>query len=142
MEYVRGRQDGEPVRFGTDTFTGRAMVNPLVHSEEGQRQVRVNSVSFEPGARTYWHSHDDGQLILVTTGHGAVATRDDEQELRPGDTVWTAPGEEHWHGAAPDSFMAHTAVTLGPTQWREEVDDESYRAPFSQRPAGQRDQKE
>lgn len=123
------------MRHGTGTFTGHAMVNPLVNSEDGKTQVRVNSVMFEPGARTYWHSHDDGQLIMTGSGHGAVGTRDEARQIRPGDTVWSPPGEEHWHGAAPDSFMAHNAVTLGPTQWLEEVSEEDYRAAF-QRPDG------
>jgi quercetin dioxygenase-like cupin family protein len=134
VEHARGRQDGEPTRQGTGTFTGRAMLDPLLDSDDGKRQVRVNSVVFEPGARTYWHSHGDGQLLLVASGRGVIATRaGDDRELRPGDTVWAPPGEEHWHGAAPDSFLVHTAVSLGLTRWLEEVADDSYGAAFGEK---------
>lgn len=132
MEHVRGRQDGQPSRQGTGTFSGRVVLDPLVGVDDGKREVRANTVVFEPGGRTYWHSHDDGQLLLVASGRGAVETRDgDRKDLRPGDTVWAPPGEEHWHGAAPDSLMVHTAVSLGRTQWLEEVTDERYRAAFA-----------
>jgi quercetin dioxygenase-like cupin family protein len=108
------------------------MLDPLVDTDDGKRQVRVNSVVFEPRGRTFWHSHNDGQLLLVSNGRGVVQNRDgDEHELLPGDSVWVPPGEEHWHGAAPDSLLVHTAVSLGTTQWQEEVSDERYRAAFS-----------
>lgn len=132
MEYSRGRRDGEPSRQGAGTFTGRAMLDPLLDDGEAGK-VRVNSVLFEPGARTYWHSHADGQVLLVGSGRGAVATRDGVHRiLEPGDSVWAPPGEQHWHGAAPDSFVVHTAVSLGPTQWGEEVSDEHYQAAFKE----------
>lgn len=133
MEHTRGRQDGKPSRQGTGTFTGRAMLDPLVGVDDGKREVRVNSVVFEPGGRTYWHSHADGQLLLVASGRGAIETRDgDRKDLAPGDTVWAPPGEEHWHGAAPDSLLVHTAVSLGKTQWAEEVPDARYQAAFTE----------
>lgn len=104
------------------------MLDPLLDDGEAGK-VRVNSVLFEPGARTYWHSHADGQLLLVASGRGVVETRDgDHRALRAGDSVWAPPGEEHWHGAAPDSFLVHTAVSLGATRWQEEVGDERYQA--------------
>ena len=82
---------------------------------------------FEPAGRTYWHSHDDGQVLFVQHGRGMVASRDgDHHELTAGDTVYAAPGEVHWHGAAQDSFMVHTAVSLGTTRWLDEVSDDEY----------------
>jgi quercetin dioxygenase-like cupin family protein len=133
MQYSRGRQDGQPSRQGTGTFSGRVMLDPLLATTEGGREARVNSVVFEPGGRTYWHSHADGQLLLVASGRGAIETRDGgRHELQPGDSVWAPPGEEHWHGAAPDSFLVHTAVSLGPTHWHEEVSGERYEAAFKQ----------
>jgi quercetin dioxygenase-like cupin family protein len=132
VEHARGRQAGQPSKRGTGTFSGWAMLDPLVDTDDGKRQVRVNSVVFEPRGRTFWHSHNDGQLLLVSNGRGVVQNRDgDEHELLPGDSVWVPPGEEHWHGAAPDSLLVHTAVSLGTTQWQEEVSDERYRAAFS-----------
>jgi quercetin dioxygenase-like cupin family protein len=116
---LAGRQDGQPSRQGTGTFSGRVMLDPLLATTEGGREARVNSVVFEPGGRTYWR--------------GAIETRDGgRHELQPGDSVWAPPGEEHWHGAAPDSFLVHTAVSLGPTHWHEEVSGERYEAAFKQ----------
>lgn len=128
MEYSRGR-DGQPSRLGTGTFTGRVMLDPLLGADDGRREVRVNSVVFEPGARTFWHSHDDGQLLVVSSGRGVVENRDGGRHaIEVGDTVWAQPGEEHWHGAAPDSLLVHTAVSLGATRWHEEVPDERYQS--------------
>ncbi len=133
MEYVHGRKDGQPSRPGdAGTFTGRAMLDPLL--DDGTKgEIRVNSVVFEPGGRTFWHSHPGGQVLLVGSGRGMVENRDgDRHVLHPGDVVWSPPGEEHWHGAAPDSFIAHTAVSLGATEWREEVPADRYEAAFKE----------
>jgi quercetin dioxygenase-like cupin family protein len=85
-------------------------------------------VSFEPGARTAWHCHLRGQLIVCTAGRGLVVTRDgSELPLEPGTAVWTEPGEDHWHGAAADSGMTHLAVQTADAgsgdgaQWHEPV---------------------
>ena len=133
MEHVRGRQDGQPTRGGDpDTFSGRVMMDGLLADGDGDAaSVRVNSVVFEPGGRTFWHSHADGQVLIVGTGSGMIETRDgDRHALHPGDIVWAAPGEEHWHGAAPDSFVAHTAISLGVTRWLEEVAGDRYENAF------------
>jgi|SRR5579875_2919206 quercetin dioxygenase-like cupin family protein len=133
MEYARGRRDGQPSRVGEGTFTGRAMLGPLLDDGASAR-VRVNSVVFEPRGRTYWHSHADGQVLLVTSGRGMVETRDgDRYALHPGDVVWAPPGEVHWHGAAPDSFLVHTAVSLGATEWFGEVPADRYEEAFRRR---------
>ncbi len=131
MEYERGRKDGVPsVVAPTSTFTGRVMQDAqLDDGDEGR--VRVLSVIFEPGARTYWHSHAAGQTLLVASGQGMVETRDgDRRVVRAGDVVWAPPGEVHWHGAAPDAFLSHTAVSLGLTSWEEEVEESRYHAAF------------
>jgi quercetin dioxygenase-like cupin family protein len=130
MEYAKGRMEGQPSRMAEGTFTGRAMLDPLL-DDGAAAQVRVNSVVFEPGGRTHWHSHADGQVLLVASGRGMVENRDgDRHVLAPGDLVWAPPGEEHWHGAAPDSFLTHTAVSLGVTRWHEEVPADRYEAAF------------
>jgi quercetin dioxygenase-like cupin family protein len=127
MEIAHGRLAGQPSRTGTGTFTGRVLLDPVL--DDGN--ARINSVLFEPGGRTYWHSHDDGQVLFVQHGRGLVATRDgDRHQLAAGDTVYAPAGEVHWHGAAPDSIMVHTAVSLGATRWLDEVADQDYRAAF------------
>jgi quercetin dioxygenase-like cupin family protein len=127
MEIAHGRAAARPSQIGTGTFSGRVLLDPVL--EAGN--ARINSVMFEPGGRTYWHSHDDGQVLIVQHGRGMVATRDGErQELTVGDTVYAPPGEVHWHGAAPDAFLVHTAISLGATRWHDEVPDESYGLSF------------
>ena len=129
MKHARGRPVGQPSQEGTGTFTGRVLLDPVLAAGN----ARVNSVMFEPGGRTYWHSHDDGQVLLVAAGRGMVATRDGEQHvLAAGDTVYAPPGEEHWHGAAPDSLLLHTAVSLGTTRWFDEVTPDQYKAAWDE----------
>jgi quercetin dioxygenase-like cupin family protein len=112
------------------TFTGDVWVDGI-YAGAAREQARLAVVRFAPGARTHWHSHRLGQVLHVLEGVALLGSRDGTViEGRPGDTIRTAPGEEHWHGAAPDSFLVHTAVSLGVTQWREEVTDERYRAAF------------
>jgi quercetin dioxygenase-like cupin family protein len=134
MQYERGRKDGVPSNVGPKpTFTGQAMQDTLL--DDGDKgEIRVYSVIFEPGARTYWHSHAAGQTLLINSGQGMVETKDgDRRVVRAGDVVWAPPGEVHWHGAAPDAFLSHTAVSLGLTSWEEEVDEDRYRDAFEGR---------
>jgi quercetin dioxygenase-like cupin family protein len=129
MKHARGRSDGQSSQEGTGTFTGRVLLDPVLAAGN----ARVNSVMFEPGGRTFWHSHDDGQVLIVGTGRGMVATRDGQQHaLAAGDTVYAPPGEVHWHGAAPDSFLLHTAVSLGTTRWLDEVTPHQYKAAWDE----------
>jgi len=125
VEIEHGRK-GTPSRVGeADTFSGRAMLDPLL--EDGNGEVRINSVMFSPGGRTFWHSHAAGQVLIVgRDGH--------RERLNPGDVVWAPPGEVHWHGAAPESFINHTAISLGLTDWAEQVDDAHYQAAFGDHP--------
>lgn len=93
-----------------DWFTGRVWQDPVIDAPPPAR-VRVLRVTFEPGARTAWHTHPLGQTLHVTVGVGLVGLRGEAPRvIRPGDTVWIAPGEEHWHGAGPETMMTHLAI--------------------------------
>jgi quercetin dioxygenase-like cupin family protein len=108
-------------------FTGDAFPYLTMPATDG---VTINSVDFTPGARTHWHRHERGQIILVLAGRGLIQSEGGPIEvLRQGDTVWIPGGERHWHGAAPDSFLIHTAISLGVTDWAEPVADEDYHGP-------------
>jgi quercetin dioxygenase-like cupin family protein len=125
MHVAHGRAVGKPSEQRTATFTGTVHLDPVLAAPD----VMINTVVFTPGARTYWHSHPGGQLLIVTAGRGIVATRSGEvRVLSVGDVVWTEPGEEHWHGGCADSLMAHTAVSHGATQWHDLVSEEAYQA--------------
>ena len=105
-------------------FTGQVSAYLTMASTDG---VTINTVCFAPGARTYWHSHEKGQVIFVLAGRGLVQAEGGPAfTLRAGDTVWAPPGERHWHGATGESFIAHTAISLGATSWGEPVSDEEH----------------
>ena len=126
------------VKAGSDRFVGDAWIDVIVRGEEPSR-VRVSVVRFAPGARNGWHSHAVGQTLHVTEGVGRIQARGAELfEIRAGDTVYTPPGEWHWHGAAPDHFMTHLAIFEAPetgaeTGWGEQVADAEYHAEPGQR---------
>lgn len=114
----------------TDWFTGTVRIDPLFNPHDPER-VQGASVTFEPSARTAWHTHPLGQTLLVTAGAGRVQRWGGLiQEIFPGDVVWFAPGEKHWHGAAPDTAMTHIAmqeVQDGKVvDWLEQVSTEQY----------------
>ena len=115
------------------TFTGDVYINPIYRGEEPSRMI-VSLVRFTPGARTNWHSHAVGQTLHVTDGIGLVQTRDGTViRMRPGDTVYTPSGQEHWHGATAGNFMCHLAMLEGVqggdgTTWLEPVTDKQYQA--------------
>lgn len=116
-------------------FTGTVRLDPLFEAPEPARAVGA-SVTFEPGARTAWHTHPLGQTLIVTFGCGLVQRWGGPiEEVRPGDVVWFPPGEKHWHGAAPTTAMSHIAIQErldGRTvDWMENVGDEIANAPFS-----------
>jgi quercetin dioxygenase-like cupin family protein len=119
-----------------DWFTGNVYVDPVA-APSGSSHVSASSVHFTPGARTAWHTHPNGQTIWVTEGAGRCQRRGGPvEEIRPGDRVFFEPGEEHWHGAAPDRFMTHLAMLQTDEQgtsstWGDHVTDEEY----NQRPA-------
>jgi len=116
-----------------DWFTGAVFVDPIT-APEGDWRIGAAAVHFAPGARTAWHTHPMGQTIWVTEGVG-LCQREGEpiEEIRPGDRVFFEPGENHWHGAAPDRFMAHIAMQQADDDgnvvtWGDHVTDEQYGA--------------
>jgi quercetin dioxygenase-like cupin family protein len=128
MRVRRGRQENTESEPFTKTFTGTVYGDPIV-SDASEPGISVASVLFHPGARTYWHTHSRGQVLLVTSGEGRVQSSDgDRRRIRTGDLVQVDPGEVHWHGAGPHTYMVHTAITLGVTRWSDEVTDEEYGA--------------
>jgi quercetin dioxygenase-like cupin family protein len=114
-----------------DYFTGTVRLDPLFQARDPAR-VSGASVTFEPGARTAWHTHPLGQTLIVTSGCGWVQREGGPvEEIRPGDVVWFSPGEKHWHGATPTAAMTHIAIqeALSGTavDWMEKVSDDQYR---------------
>jgi len=114
----------------SDYFTGTVRIDPLFQPEEPAR-ARGASVTFEPGARTAWHTHPLGQTLIVTAGCGrAQRWGGPIEELRPGDVVWFPPDEKHWHGAAPSTAMTHIAIQEQldgkVVEWMEQVSDKQY----------------
>jgi quercetin dioxygenase-like cupin family protein len=117
----------------SDWFTGAVYVDPVASASAPSR-LTASSVHFTPGARTAWHTHPYGQTIYVTEGIGRCQRESGPIEIiRPGDRVYFAPGENHWHGAAPNRFMTHLAMqevddTGSPVTWGKHVTDEEYNA--------------
>ena len=127
------RNGSQPSGKGAaENFTGTVRVDPLFNPTEPARAMGA-LVTFEPGARTAWHSHPLGQTLIVTGGSGLIQLWGGPvEEIRPGDVVWIGPGEEHWHGAAAATAMTHIAIQEqlnGKTaEWMERVSDEQYLA--------------
>jgi len=125
------RSGSQPSSKGpAEWFTGNVQIEPL-HQADSQARVSVANVTFEPGARTAWHSHPLGQTLVVTAGRGRVQNWGKQmEEIHPGDVVWTAPGEKHWHGAAPNTAMTHISIVEQldgkSADWMEHVSDEQY----------------
>jgi quercetin dioxygenase-like cupin family protein len=126
------RAGSQPSKPGpADWFTGMVRIDPLFDAQEPAR-VAAASVTFEPGARTAWHTHPLGQTLIVTAGCGwAQRLGGPVEEIRPGDVVWFPPGEKHWHGATPTTAMTHLAIQEkldgNAVEWLEQVSDEQYR---------------
>ncbi len=117
-------------RQPADAFTGTAWQDPIIEAPAPAR-IRCGRVSFEPTARTAWHTHPLGQTLHVISGAGRVQSWGGPiREIRPGDTVWIPPGEKHWHGAAPTTGMVHIAMQEAldgkHVEWLEKVSDEQY----------------
>src|SRR5271157_3015786 len=123
------RSGSQPSRKGPeDYFTGVVRVDAPF---SGSGNLSAATVTFEPGARTAWHTHPLGQTLLVTNGLGRVQREGGPvEEIRPGDIVWFAPGEKHWHGATSTTAMTHIAIAEklngSPVDWMEKVTDEQY----------------
>jgi quercetin dioxygenase-like cupin family protein len=129
MKYTRsgGQSGARPAEW----FTGTVQIDGIRNPDE-QSAIGCAHVRFAPGARTAWHHHPKGQTLYVTDGIGLVATRSGGiQEIRPGDVVYIEPGEEHWHGATLDRFMAHVAMQEADENgqvvtWLDHVTDAEY----------------
>ncbi|HEV8483913.1 MAG TPA: cupin domain-containing protein [Blastocatellia bacterium] len=126
------RSGSQPSTKGpSDWFTGTVRIDPLFQANAPARASGA-SVTFEPGARTAWHTHPLGQPLIVTAGCGwAQGLGGPVEEIRPGHVVWFPPGEKHWHGAAPTIAMTHIAIQEAldgkVVDWMEKVSDEQYR---------------
>jgi quercetin dioxygenase-like cupin family protein len=123
------------IRPPKDYFTGTVWQDPVVAAPAPARVV-ASRVSFEPGARTAWHTHPLGQTLLVLSGVGLVQVKGGPiREIRAGDTVWFAPGEKHWHGASAGNGMVHLAIQESldgsHVTWMEKVSDDEYGGPVS-----------
>jgi quercetin dioxygenase-like cupin family protein len=124
IHVMKGGRAGVPSELRTATFTGTVWGDPVLAETDG---VTINSVSFAPGGRTHWHSHDGGQVLVVTSGAGRIYDRDGNgSPISTGDVVFIEPGVEHWHGAAPDSYMVHLAISISGHDWLEPVSDAEY----------------
>ena len=120
-----------------DWFTGSVRIDPLLQPTAPARAAGA-SVTFEPGARTAWHTHPLGQTLIVTSGcgraqrWGADGKPGPIEEIRPGDVIWIPPGEKHWHGAAPTTGMTHIAIQEQldgkVVEWMEQVNDQQYQS--------------
>jgi quercetin dioxygenase-like cupin family protein len=125
------RAGSQPSAKGpADWFTGTVRIDPLFQAPSPAR-VAGAGVTFEPGARTAWHTHPLGQTLIVTAGAGRVQRWGGPiEEIHPGDVVWFAPGEKHWHGASPSTAMTHVAVQEQldgkVVDWLEHVSDDQY----------------
>ena len=126
MKAYRGRV-GQARRGSPTNFSGDVVFDPLTSTEYGTG-TSVGAVQFSPGARTFWHSHPGGQVLIVLAGEGRVTERGGRSlTVRAGDVIEAAPDEEHWHGAAASAYLVHVAVSMGQTRWLEEVADDDYR---------------
>src|SRR4051812_25291721 len=129
MEIKRG--GSQPSRKGPpETFTGTVRIDPLFSAHDPARTSGA-SVTFEPGARSAWHTHPLGQTLIVTAGCGWVqAWGRPVEEIRPGDVIWTPPGEKHWHGAKATTSLTHIAIQEAlngkVVDWMEKVGDDQY----------------
>ena len=120
------------IQGSADWFTGTVRIDPLFPVTPPARTAG-NAVTFEPGARTAWHTHPLGQILIVIAGCGRAQREGGPvEEIRPGDVVWFPPGEKHWHGAAPTTAMTHIAIQEQldgkAVDWLEQVTDEQYRS--------------
>ena len=123
MEHIPSRAT---TKGPADWFSGDVYVDPITQGQ-GPTAMSVGSVHFTPCAHTAWHHHTIGQSLYVTDGVGYVQARGGPLiTIRAGDVIRIAGGEEHWHGAAPDHFMTHIAITEGDTNWGEQLTDAEY----------------
>ncbi|MFX1737448.1 cupin domain-containing protein [Paraburkholderia sp. A1RI_3L] len=124
MKVFHGRAEGGRSEQRGETFTGTVFADPVMPATNG---VTINTVFFAPKGRTYWHTHEQGQVLQVTAGKGWICVEGEvPQEIRQGDIVFIGPNERHWHGASDASYMVHIATSLGKATWQEEVAESDY----------------
>lgn len=124
MKVFHARSEGAVSELRSSTFSGTVWADPIMPATA---DVTINNVFFTPGGRTYWHAHEQGQVLHVTGGSGWICLEGSEpQSIRAGDVVWIGAHERHWHGASDSSFMIHMATSLGKTLWQEPVADADY----------------
>ena len=134
---VRRNGSRPSAKGAAENFTGNVRIDPLFEAPDPAR-ARGASVTFEPGARTAWHTHPLGQTLIVTSGCGWVQSEGGpKEEIRPGDVIWCTPREKHWHGATPATAITHIAIQEQldgkVVEWMEKVSDQQYQA---DQPAG------
>jgi quercetin dioxygenase-like cupin family protein len=128
IKIVRPDQQAGAQKSGP-SFSGTVLPYVIMPSTDG---VSLNNVTFTPGARTFWHRHERGQILQVLSGRGIIQLDGEpSRTIRAGDVIWIPPGDRHWHGAAPDSPMTHTAISMGVTSWEDAVSEADYTAPAS-----------
>ncbi|RAR51533.1 quercetin dioxygenase-like cupin family protein [Paraburkholderia unamae] len=124
MKVFHGRAEGGMSEQRGATFSGTVWADPVMPPTDG---VTINTVFFAPRGRTYWHTHEHGQVLQVTAGKGWICKEGEPpQEIRQGDIVFIGPNERHWHGASDASYMVHVATSLGKATWQEEVTEGDY----------------
>lgn len=124
MKIFHGRAERATSETRTDTFYGEVWADPVMPKTD---DVMINNVFFPPDTRTHWHTHEHGQILQVIAGKGWVCLEGEKaQPIRAGDTVWIPSDEVHWHGAASNSYLLHTAISLGKTSWQNEVTPEQF----------------
>ncbi|MER6561769.1 cupin domain-containing protein [Streptomyces sp. NPDC001027] len=129
IKVIRGGSGAPSARAGS-TFTGEVWRDAVMPQSDG---VSVGKNFFSPCARTYWHHHPGGQLLIVLAGEGFVADADGAHQVTAGDTIWTPPGVRHWHGATATRYLLHTAITVGGVEWQEPVSDNEFDAAHATR---------
>ena len=124
MKVFHGRAEGKLSELRGETFSGTVWADPMMPPPDG---VTINTVFFAPRGRTYWHTHEQGQVLQVTAGKGWICKEGEApQEIRQGDIVFIGPNERHWHGASDGSYMVHIATSIGKATWQEEVAEADY----------------
>lgn len=126
MKIVRGRTSKAIRHAGPDQVIGKLWMDPVIDEDS----IRASNVVFEAGGRNHWHRHEVAQIIVMGSGEGIIADRSGVvHRLLPGDIVYTGPGEEHWHGASPHSFVTYFVLSVGSTEmFDEKVSDDEYLA--------------
>lgn len=116
-------QKSEPSARAEGTFTGEVWRDTILSRRDG---IGIADVFFAPGARTHWHTHEGGQLLLVQAGEGLIGDDDGVTRVFAGDKIWTPPGVRHWHGASADRYMIHTGISLASVDWAQAVTESEY----------------